>query len=97
MYFGCIFGIRGVLYSVRGAGDRNLWARVPDPGPGMSRTKALCKALCSAVLDREWAGMSWDSGRDLGLGAENVPSINFGQKFGEAVRSEIPPVLLGIP
>ena len=29
---------------------------IPDPSPGMSRTKALCKAPFPVVLDREWPG-----------------------------------------
>ena len=29
---------------------------IPDPGPGMSRAKTLCKEPSSVVLDREWPG-----------------------------------------
>ena len=29
---------------------------VPEPGPGMSRTKTLCKAPFSVILDGEWPG-----------------------------------------
>ena len=38
---------------------------IPDPGPGISRTKTLCKAPFSVILNREWAGMSRDLGRDV--------------------------------
>ena len=46
---------------------------IPDPGPGMSRTKTLCKAPFSVVFDREWpgcpaiwVGTSQDLGAHLG-------------------------------
>ena len=29
---------------------------IPDPGPGMSRTKTLCKVPFAVVFDREWPG-----------------------------------------
>ena len=45
---------------------------IPDPGPGMSRTKTLCKAPISVVLDRG-AGMSRNLGRDV-QGSEKLYS-----------------------
>ena len=42
---------------------------IRDPGPGMSRTRTLCKVLFSVVLDRKMAVMSRNLGRDVqGLG-----------------------------
>ena len=60
---------------------------IPDSGPGMSRTKTLCKAPFGVVLGTEWPGCPgiWvGTSRDLGAQLGHIERLN-ARKFGSGV------------
>ena len=53
---------------------------IPDPGPGMSRTKTLCKAPFPVVLDSEMARMSRDLGQESDSGRPGIWGSRLGSQ-----------------